>query len=166
MKTELTIDDATPEDLPHVLRFVRELAAFEKCADQVEATVEDLHRVHFGPGAHVRSLIARLAGQPVGFALWFFNYSTWTGRPGIYLEDLYVAPEARGRGVGEALLSRVAAIAVERGCARFEWWVLDWNESAIGFYERLGASAMRAWIPFRISGEALRRLAARGLDVS
>lgn len=149
--------------MPVVLRFVRELAEFERAGDQVEATVEDLREVHFGPRAHVTSLLARLDGAPVGAAMYFFNFSTWTGKPGLYLEDLYVTPAARGKGVGEALLARLAAIALERGCARFEWWVIDWNEKAIGFYERLGAQAMREWIPFRVSGEALRKLAARNL---
>lgn len=157
----LTIDRARAADLPTILRFIRELAEYEREPDQVEATVEQLEAAHFGEAANVTSLIARLEGEAVGFALYFFNFSTWTGRRGLYLEDLYVTPEARGHGVGEALLARLAKIATETGCGRFEWSVLDWNESAIGFYEKLGAELRRDWIPCRIAGEALPRLAAR-----
>lgn len=142
-----------------MLRFVRELAAYEKLAHEVVATEADLARWLFGPGAHVGCLIARRGGEPVGFALYFFNFSTFLGKPGLYLEDLYVAPAERGSGVGYALLARLARIAVERGCGRMEWWVLDWNEPSIAFYRRLGAEAMDDWTVFRMTGEPLRRLA-------
>ena len=155
------IRDATIADVPLILAFIRELAAYEKLLHEVVATEESLRETLFGdePGAAV--LIAEIGGAPAGFALFFPNYSTFAGRPGIYLEDLYVRPAARGKGVGRDLLAHLAALAVERGCARLEWAVLDWNRPAIAFYEKLGAVPMHDWTVFRVSGEPLRRLGAR-----
>jgi GNAT superfamily N-acetyltransferase len=154
------IRPAVPEDVPTILRFIRELAEYERALDQVEATEEDLERALFGPAPAVFAHLAENEeGEPVGFALWFLNFSTWTGRHGIYLEDLYVTPEARGRGHGKALLSELARIAVERGYARYEWSCLDWNEPSIRFYKSLGAEAMTEWTGYRLSGRALRMVA-------
>ncbi|WP_106399660.1 GNAT family N-acetyltransferase [Actinocorallia populi] len=153
------IRPAVPEDVTTVLRFVRELAEYERELDQVEATEEDLKRALFGPSPAVFAHIAEdEEGEPVGFALWFLNFSTWTGRHGIYLEDLYVTPEARGGGYGKALLAELARIAVERGYARYEWACLDWNEPSIRFYKSLGAEAMTAWTGYRLSGRALQAI--------
>jgi GNAT superfamily N-acetyltransferase len=156
----LTLRDATPADVATVLRFVRELADYEREPDAVVATEADLHAALFGPDAVAACVLADLDGAAAGFALWFRNFSTWTGKPGLYLEDLYVTPAARGAGVGRALLAHLARIAVERGFSRFEWSVLDWNEPAIRFYEKLGSVAMDEWTVRRLSGDALRRLAA------
>lgn len=155
----LTIAPARPDDAGLVLELIRELAVYEKLEGQVTATEEGLRRALFGssPAAEVR--LARWDGAPAGFALFFPNFSTFLGRPGLYLEDLYVKPEHRGRGIGRALLRELATIARERGYGRIDWWVLDWNAPAIGFYRRLGAEAMSDWTVFRLSGEALARLA-------
>lgn len=155
----LCIRPAGPADVPLILALVRELADYERAADQVAATEADLEAALFGPRRVAEALIAELDGEGVGFALYFHNFSTWTGRAGIYLEDLFVRPAARGAGVGCALLQRLAAIAVERGCARFEWAVLDWNAPAIGFYRSLGAEPMDEWTIFRLSGDKLLKLA-------
>jgi GNAT superfamily N-acetyltransferase len=140
-------------------RLIVELAEYERLAHQVVATEEDLRRTLFGGRAYAEVLIARVGGDVAGFALFFHNYSTFLGRPGLYLEDLYVRPAFRGVGLGRALLARLARIAVERDCGRLEWWVLDWNEAAIGFYRKLGARAMDDWTVFRLDDEALRALA-------
>jgi GNAT superfamily N-acetyltransferase len=153
------IRPATPADVGTVLRLVRELAAFEREPDAVEATPDTLSAALFGAEPAAEAVIAELEGEPVGFALFFHNFSTWTGRRGLYLEDLYVTPQARGQGVGRALLRHLAGIAVERGCARFEWSVLDWNAPAIAFYRAMGAVGMEEWTVQRVSGEALTRLA-------
>ena len=154
------IRPALPEDVPTILRFIRELAEYERSLDQVEASGEDLRRALFGPSPAVFAHLAEdERGEPVGFALWFLNFSTWTGRHGIYLEDLYVTPEARGGGYGKALLTELARIAVERGYARYEWSCLDWNEPSIRFYKSLGAEAMAEWTGYRLSGRALRAAA-------
>jgi GNAT superfamily N-acetyltransferase len=155
------IRPATPDDVPLVLRFVRELAAYEREPDAVEATEELLHESMFGPRAVAEGLIAEADGAPVGFAVFFHNFSTWTGRPGIYLEDLYVTPDARGSGAGKALLRHLAGLAIDRGCARFEWAVLDWNTPAIDFYRAMGALPQDEWTVQRVSGDALARLAGR-----
>lgn len=155
----LRIRAATPGDVGLVLRFVRELAAFEREPEAVEATEADLRHALFGPRPYAEAVIAEEDGSPLGFALFFHNFSTWTGKPGLYLEDLYVTPPARGQGVGKALLKHLARIAVERGCGRFEWAVLDWNEPARKFYRSLGAVAMDEWIIKRLTGEALKALA-------
>ena len=156
----LSLRPATIADVALILSFIRDLAEYERLAHEVVATEELLRETLFGerPGAEV--VIAELDGVPVGFALFFHNFSTFLGRPGLYLEDLFVRPAARGHGVGRALLARLAAIAVERGCGRFEWAVLDWNEPAIGFYRNLGAVPLDDWTVQRVTGEALHRLAA------
>lgn len=155
------IRTATPADVPTILRFIRELAEYERAAHEALATEQDLQRDLFGAAPAAFAHIAEDdEGVPVGFALWFLNYSTWRGRPGIYLEDLYVTPAARGGGHGKALLAELAGIAVERGYGRFEWAVLDWNEPSIGFYKALGARPMDAWTVFRIDGQALADLAS------
>jgi GNAT superfamily N-acetyltransferase len=156
----LEIIPATRADVPQILRFVRELAEYERLSDAVTATETLLTEQLFGGTPHAEVLIAREGEETVGFALFFHNFSTFVGRHGLYLEDLYVRAAHRGRGVGRALLRHLAALAVERGCGRFEWAVLDWNESAIGFYRSLGAEPMHDWTVFRLDGDALRALAA------
>ena len=153
-----TIRPATRKDIPQILRFIRALAAYEHEPEAVTATEAGLARDGFGPNPFYFCLMAEYDGNAAGFALYFFNYSTWLGRPGIYLEDLFVEPELRGLGIGKALLKRVAAIAVEKGCQRFEWAVLDWNTLAIEFYRAMGAEFMDEWRIVRVTGEALRRL--------
>jgi len=156
----MAIRAATPDDVPLILRFIRELAAYERLAHEVVATEEKLRETLFGARPYAEVVIAEEAGEPAGFALFFHNYSTFLGRPGIYLEDLYVRPEMRGGGIGRALLAHLARLAVERGCGRLEWWVLDWNEPAIRFYRQLGAEAMDDWTVFRVAGDALTQLAS------
>jgi GNAT superfamily N-acetyltransferase len=155
----IQIRPAEPDDIPLILRLVRELAEFEREPDAVVATEDMLSDALFGSKPSAEAVIAQHESKPVGFALWFQNFSTWTGRPGMYLEDLYVTPAARGLGVGTALLRHLAGIAVERGYGRFEWAVLDWNEAAIAFYRSMGAVGMDEWRIQRVSGEALVRLA-------
>ncbi|MDH5175244.1 MAG: GNAT family N-acetyltransferase [Gammaproteobacteria bacterium] len=155
----LSIDPARPQDAGLIVALVRELAEYERLLDQVVLTEQDIHRDLFGPRPHAEAVIAREGDEPVGFALWFHNYSTFAGRPGLYLEDLFVRPACRGRGYGEALLRYLARVALERGCARFEWSVLDWNEPALAFYRKLGAVPMDEWTVQRVSGEALEALA-------
>ena len=157
--THLSIDPATPTDVPLLVELIRELADYERLLHKVRVRSEDLQRHLFGARPYAEAVVARAASQPVGFALWFYNYSTFEGRPGLYLEDLFVRPAHRGRGHGEALLRHLARVAVERECARFEWAVLDWNEPAIRFYRKLGAVPMDDWTVQRVSGDALRRLA-------
>jgi GNAT superfamily N-acetyltransferase len=154
-----SIRAATAADIPQILAFIRALAAYEREPDAVTATEADLLRDGFGPNPFYFCLIADFNSQPAGFALYFFNYSTWMGRPGLYLEDLFVQPEFRGLGIGKALLERVAAIAVEKNCPRLQWEVLDWNTPAIEFYRVMGAEFLDAWRNVRVSGEALMRLA-------
>jgi GNAT superfamily N-acetyltransferase len=155
------IRPAKPADVGTILRFVRDLAAFEREPDAVTATEAMLTAALFGEQPAAEAVIAERAGEPVGFALFFHNFSTWEGRRGLYLEDLYVTPEARGAGVGAALLRHLAGIAVDRGCARFEWSVLDWNADAIAFYRAMGAVGQEEWTVQRVSGDALERLAGR-----
>ena len=155
----LQIRNANESDVPLILYFIRELAVYEKLADKVVATEELLHRTLF-ERRYAEVIIGEDDGEPVGFALFFHNYSTFLARPGIYLEDLFVKPEARGKGYGKALLARLAAIARERECGRVEWAVLDWNEPSIDFYKSLGAVPLDDWITFRLTGEALERLAS------
>lgn len=152
---------ATPGDVATILRFVRELAAFEREPDAVEATEASLHDALFGAHSAAEAVIAEEA-EPLGFALFFHNFSTWTGRRGLCLEDLYVAPGARGRGIGTALLRHLAGIALDRDCARFEWSVLDWNADAIALYRTMGAVGQDEWTVQRVAGPALARLAGRG----
>ena len=155
------IRSATAADVGTILRFVRELAAFEREPDAVEATEAMLAEALFGARPAAEALIAETEEGPLGFALFFHNFSTWTGKRGLYLEDLYVTPAARGRGVGKALLRHLAGIAVDRDCARFEWSVLDWNADAIAFYRKVGAVGMEDWTIQRMSGDALVKLARR-----
>lgn len=155
------IRSAIPADVPAILRFVRELAAFEREPDAVEATEAMLAEALFGASPAAEAVIAEGPAGPVGFALFFHNFSTWKGRRGLYLEDLYVTPDARGTGVGAALLRHLAGLAIDRGCARFEWSVLDWNEGAIRFYRTLGAVGLEDWTVQRVDGDALRQLAGR-----
>ena len=156
---EIRIDAATERDVPLILRFVQELAAYEKLAHECVATEERLRESLFGERPAAEVAIARVGEAPAGFALFFSTYSTFLARPGIYLEDLFVSPEWRGRGVGRALLVHLARLAVGRGCGRLEWAVLDWNEPAIGFYERLGARPLDEWTTYRVTGDALIDLA-------
>ncbi len=155
----LTIRPATVADVGTILEFIRELAAFERLEHEVVASESGLREALFGARPDAEVILAEMDSTPVGFALFFHNFSTFLGRRGLYLEDLFVQPEYRGRGIGRALLSRLAAIAVERGCGRFEWSVLRWNESAIILYEALGAKPQDDWTVYRMSGEALSRLA-------
>ena len=158
-----TIHPATRADIPQILKFIRALAVYEREPAAVTATEADLERDGFGPNPFYFCLIAEHEGRPAGFAFYFFNYSTWQGMPGIYLEDLFVEPELRGLGIGKALLERVAAIAVEKGCGRLNWAVLDWNKPAIEFYRAMGAEFLDEWRTVRVTGEALERLAGAGL---
>lgn len=150
---------ATPEDAATILRFIRELAEYEREPDAVEATESILDAQLRESPPPFECVIAELDGAPVGMALFFHTYSTWRAKRGIWLEDLYVTPSARGRGVGAALLRRLARLTVERGCGRLEWSVLDWNQPAIGFYRKLGATSMDDWTTNRVDGDALVRLA-------
>ncbi len=156
---ETTIRKATASDVPVILSFIRALAAFERAPGAVTATEEDLLRDGFGPLPIYWCLVAEQEGRPAGFAFYFYNYSTWKGRPGIYLEDIFVYPEFRGRGIGKALLKEVAADALSRGCRRMQWEVLDWNTPAIDFYRAMGAEFLDEWRNVRIEGEALEQLA-------
>ncbi len=158
----VTVRDATPGDVATMLRFVRELAAYEREPDAVETTEPMLHEALFGARPAAEALIAERDGASLGFAIFYHTFSTWTGRRGIWLDDLYVTPEARGSGAGAALLKALAGVAVDRDCARFEWWVLDWNTPAIDFYRAKGAVAQDEWTVQRVSGEALLKLAGRG----
>lgn len=158
----ITIRPATATDLPLIAQFIRDLADYERLADAVQFDEALLAEHLFGPRPYAEVIIGELDGAAQGFALFFHNFSTFEGRPGVYLEDLFVCPSARGSGLGTALLARLAQLAVERGCARLEWAVLDWNEPSIGFYQSLGATAMDEWTVFRLDGMALSELAKRG----
>ncbi|MBP6013053.1 MAG: GNAT family N-acetyltransferase [Alphaproteobacteria bacterium] len=151
---------AQPGDAPLVFSFIRDLAEYEKLLDDVVATTADIERALFGANPRVFCDIAAWDGAPAGFALWFYNFSTFRGRHGIYLEDLFVRPAFRGKGLGKALLQHLAKRAVAEGCARVEWSVLDWNEPSIKFYESLGAIPMEEWTVFRLTGDALKKLGA------
>jgi GNAT superfamily N-acetyltransferase len=161
----LNLRPATPADLPQILAFIRDLATYEREPDAVHATEADLLRDGFGPTKRFDCLIAELSesGKTIsaGFALYFHNYSTWRGHAGIHIEDLYVSLEHRGKGIGKALLTRVAAIAAAEGCTRLQWDVLEWNTPAIGFYEQMGAKMLMDWRTMRVTGEALPTLAAQ-----
>jgi len=160
----LTLREAVPADVPLILEFIRELAEYERLSHEVVATDELVLEHLFGERPVAEVVIGEWGGDPVAFALFFHNFSTFLGRPGVYLEDLYVRPAMRGRGIGKAMLAHLARIAVERGCGRFEWSVLDWNEPAIAFYRSLGAEPMEEWTVQRVTGAALNRLAARGAN--
>lgn len=155
----ILIRPATPADVPAIGAFIRELAEYEKSLVEARATDAMLHAALFGPRASCEALMGEVDGVVRGTAVYFHNFSTWVGKCGIYLEDLYVQPQARGVGLGRALLARVAAVAVERGFERMDWAVLDWNTSAAGFYKALGADALDEWTIFRLKGAALKKLA-------
>ena len=157
----LSIRSATPADISLIGQFIRDLAEYEKLAHEVRFDEAVMAQKLFGPRPFAEVLIGEIDGTPQGFALFFHNFSTFEGRPGIYLEDLFVRPEARGSGLGKALLGKLAALAVERDCARLDWSVLDWNEPSIGFYKALGAKALDEWTGFRLEGTALAAMAAR-----
>jgi GNAT superfamily N-acetyltransferase len=153
------IRSAVPADLPTILQFIHDLAEYEKAPDEVELSLGDLKDSLFGVNPQVFCLISEVDNEISGFAVWHLNYSTWLGKHGIYLEDLYVDPKFRGLGHGKALLRKLAQICIEKGYKRLQWWVLDWNESAIDFYKSIGAQPMDEWTVFRVSGSSLRKLA-------
>ena len=158
--TSFTLRAAVASDVPEILRLIHALAVYEKLEDQAVGTEAMLKKALFGERPSCEALLAERGGRAVGFALYFTTFSTFLCKPGLYLEDLFVEPECRGLGIGKALLQRLAALAVERGCGRFEWRVLDWNEPSIRFYEALGATVMREWLLARVTGPQLERLAA------
>lgn len=155
----IEIRPALADDAALILHFIRELAIYEKAEHEVLATEQSIQATVFAADSRVDALICEHAGKPIGFAVYFYNYSTWLGKYGLFLEDLYVTPEQRGIGAGKALLSHLARIAIARDCGRFEWNVLDWNEPSIRFYESLGAKPQSEWIGYRLTGQALRDLA-------
>jgi GNAT superfamily N-acetyltransferase len=163
MSDSITIRPATRDEVPVVLEFIRDLARYERLEHEVSASETELSEALFGDRRYAEVVFACSGGKPVGFALFFHNFSTFKGRPGIYLEDLFVRPEARGRGIGKQLLAYLARMALERRCARLEWAVLDWNEPSIGFYRSLGAVPMDEWTIFRLTGDALASLAGSAL---
>ena len=158
----LSIRPATPADLPLIAQLIRDLADYEKLLHEVRFDEAVLEQKLFGARPYAEVVIGEIDGTPQGFALFFHNFSTFEGKPGIYLEDLFVRPDARGSGLGKALLSHLAMLAVERDCARLEWSVLDWNSPAIGFYQKLGARLMDEWTVMRVDGTALQQLGAAG----
>lgn len=157
--TDIRIRAAVPQDAALIHHFIRELAIYERALEEVTTDVAALREALFGPGARAHALICELGGEAVGFAVYFYNFSTWLGKYGIFLEDLYVSPGHRGHGAGRALLQHLARQAVEEGCGRFEWNVLDWNQPAIRFYEAVGAVPMSEWVGYRLSGDALAAFA-------
>ena len=161
---DLELRFASEGDVALIYDFIKALADYERLGHEVTTDVDTLRRSLFGDHKVAEVVIAEFGGRPAGFALFFHNFSTFLGRSGLYLEDLFVKPEFRGNGIGRELLACLARIAVQRGCGRLEWWVLDWNEPAIGFYRKLGAQAMDEWTVFRLSGDSLDRLA--GTDES
>lgn len=154
-----SIRPAKPEDAATILGFITELAVFEKAGHEVVATEATIRASIFGEGSVTEAVILEADGRPVGFAVWFYNYSTWQAKNGLYLEDLYVSPDYRGSGAGKLLLKHLARIAVEKGCGRFEWSVLDWNEPAIRVYDAIGAEPQREWIRYRLAGQKLKDFA-------
>jgi len=158
--SNMRIREATPADVPLIIRFIRELADYEKALDEAIATEEQLQAALFCDNPRVHSVICEVNNEPAGFALFFYSFSTWLGRHGLFLEDLYVTPDFRGAGAGKALLKYLARRAVEEGCGRFEWNVLDWNQPAIDFYEAFGAKPQSEWIGYRLTGDALSDFAA------
>jgi len=158
----LKIERATERDIPAIVRLVTRLAEYEKLAHAMVSTEDDFRKALFGPQRNVEALMAFAGDAPVGFALYFYNFSTFLGKRGIYLEDLFVDPEFRGQGIGKALLQRLARIAKDQDCGRMEWSVLTWNQPSIKFYHRLGAVTLEDWRTFRLSGVALERLAEHG----
>jgi GNAT superfamily N-acetyltransferase len=156
----VTVRPAVAADVPTILRFIRELADYERAPEEAIATPELLHEALFSARPACECFMGEIGGVPEGFALFFHNFSTWKGRRGVYLEDLYVTPAARGKGLGKALLARVASVAVERGCPRLEWAVLDWNTPALEFYRALGAQRLSEWTVHRVTGDSLTKLAS------
>ena len=156
----VAIAPAARADVPHIHALMHGLAVYEKIEHEMVSTVEDLERALFGARPMAEAIVARLAGEAVGFALFYPTYSTFSGKPGLWLEDLFVVPEARGKGAGRALLAALAALAIERDCGSVQWEVLDWNEPAIGFYRGIGAEPLDAWTTMKLAGDALGRLAA------
>ena len=159
LTSNFMIRTGTEEDAPVIFSLIKELAEYEHLAHEVVASVDDIRRTLFGERPFAETLIGEYGDLPISFALFFYNFSTFIGKPGIYLEDLYVQPEHRGKGFGSKMLAHIAALARERNCGRFEWSVLNWNTPAIRTYEKLGATPMEEWILYRLSGEALDRLA-------
>lgn len=157
--SSFTIRAAMPSDIPQILTFIIELARYEKAEHEVEATEDDLAKTLFGEGATSHCILCEQDGQPVGFAVYFYNYSTWQGQNGLYLEDLFVSPQYRGQGAGVQLLRYLAQHAVKNNCGRFEWSVLDWNTPAIEFYQALGAKPKSEWVGYRLDGDALTAFA-------
>lgn len=159
---QIQIFEATENDVPAIFDLIRQLAEYERLSDRVLATEEQINRTLFGEPPSAEVLIASYGGECAGFAVFFSSYSTFLAKAGIYLEDLFVKPHLRGKGIGKALLARLAKLAIERDCGRVEWAVLDWNEPSIAFYKKLGAAPMDEWTVFRLTGEALAKLAAGG----
>jgi GNAT superfamily N-acetyltransferase len=155
----LTLREAAPDDIPLILAYIAELAEYERAPEKAVAKAEDISRYMFGPSPLIHCELAQWDGKDAVFALYFFNFSTWEGRPGLYLEDLFVRPEFRSHGIGKALLKRLARIAVEHGCTRYVWQVLDWNTPSIDFYKAMGAKVMHDWLTCRVEGDALHALA-------
>lgn len=162
---EFTLRAAVENDAPLILQFIRELAEFEKLSDQVVATEEKLRSTLFGERREAEVILGLYQGEAVAFALYFHTYSTFLAQPGLYLEDLFVRPAFRSKGFGQTMLAYLAKLALERGCGRFEWSVLDWNQRAVSFYEKLGAQPKRGWTLYRLTGSPLGRLAARSMAV-
>ena len=157
--SNMEIRNAIVEDSGLILRFVTELAIYEKAQHEVKATQSDIEETLFGADSNTKAIICNIDNKPVGFAVYFFNYSTWLGKHGLYLEDLYVSSECRGSGAGKAMLKHLAKIALAKNCGRFEWNVLDWNEPAIQFYQSIGAEPQDEWVGYRLTGESLEKLA-------
>lgn len=159
INNDFVIQKANKEDVPLILSFIRELAGYEQLLHEVVATEQILLESLFGDNPRAEVLIGFSNGLPSSFVLYFYNYSTFLGRPGVYIEDLYVRPEFRGLGIGKKLLAYLAKICIDNNCPRLQWWVLDWNEDAIGFYKRIGAKPMDEWTVYRVSGQELNQLA-------
>ena len=157
--SEIKIREATIEDSSLILNFVKELAKFERAAFEVSAAAEDIQRSIFGVDSSVHALICSINNKPIGFAVYYYNYSTWLGKNGLFLEDIYITPKYRGKGAGKKLLKHLVKIAVSKGCGRFELSVLDWNKPAMKFYESIGAKPLTEWISYRLEGKALRDFA-------
>ena len=158
--TDIDIRSATETDCTLILKFITELAEYENALEEVVASEEDLRQILFGTNPKAFALICSVDGLPAGFAVYFFNFSTWLGKYGLFLEDLYISPDHRGSGAGKALLKHLARLAVEKDCGRFEWNVLDWNKPAIDFYESFGAVPQEEWVGYRLTGEALKQFAS------
>jgi GNAT superfamily N-acetyltransferase len=160
----LNIRPATPTDVALIQQFIRDLAEYERSPESAVASQEDLLRDGFGPEPKYRCILAEWDSQPAGFAFFFYNYSTWQGRAGLYLEDLFVKPAFRGKGIGKALLLHLAKIAADENCGRFQWQVLDWNTPAIDFYKSLGAKTMNEWLTMRVEGDDIKKLANTAVE--